>query len=187
MESWRSGSIHSDVPVYPKCPYECAEKYFPDWDGAEGVSQPKAREVPAGAVSRRVKRRQSLRTNQRRSSLQKNMSESCQVFCGREQPGVSRHSAEDAGVFVLNFALDNSLPKRAVIGSGRNRSSPRCRWIVRSVHQSQRTKYFALTEPVQTFIGDALQCDRQNDEADITIFSSRARIGCKRSTERRGQ
>src|SRR5580698_4687143 len=55
MESWRSGSIHSDVPVYPRWPKERGPKYFPDCDGDEGVSHPRAREVPAGADSRRVK------------------------------------------------------------------------------------------------------------------------------------
>src|ERR1700675_2587615 len=55
IESWRSGSIHMDVPVYPRCPKERSEKYFPDCEGAEGVSQPSAREVPSGADSRREK------------------------------------------------------------------------------------------------------------------------------------
>src|ERR1700693_469750 len=56
MESWRRRSIQSEVPVYPRWPKEPAEKYFPDCDGEEGVSHPRAREVPAGAVSRLVKR-----------------------------------------------------------------------------------------------------------------------------------
>src|ERR1039458_676399 len=53
IESCRSGSIHKDVPVYPRCPKERDEKYFPDCEGAKGVSQPRAREVPSGADSRR--------------------------------------------------------------------------------------------------------------------------------------
>lgn len=54
MDSWRSGSIHSEVPVNPKCPNERLEKYFPDWDGDDGVSQPRAQDVPGGEDSRRV-------------------------------------------------------------------------------------------------------------------------------------
>src|SRR6202047_2101780 len=54
IESWRWGSIHREVPVYPRWPNEEEEKYFPDWEGGEGVSQPRAREVPSGLDSRRV-------------------------------------------------------------------------------------------------------------------------------------
>jgi len=53
-DNCRSGSIHKEVPVYPKCPNEFGEKYFPDCDGTDGVSQPRALEVPAGESSRRV-------------------------------------------------------------------------------------------------------------------------------------
>ncbi len=100
---------------------------------------------------------------------------------------MSRDSAQNAGVFILHFALDNPLPKCAVIGRRRNRSLPRCRRIVRSVHHSQRTKYFALAEPVQAFIGDALQSDCQNDEADVTVFSPLAGISGECSAEGRCQ
>ena len=54
--SRRSGSIQSDVPVKPRCPKDRGEKCLPDDEGCEGVSHPRAREVPAGVVSRRVKR-----------------------------------------------------------------------------------------------------------------------------------
>ena len=54
-ESCCAGSIHNDVPVYPRWPNDVGEKYLPDCDGDEGVSQPRAREVPAGEFSRRVK------------------------------------------------------------------------------------------------------------------------------------
>src|SRR5713101_1393824 len=65
MESWRWGSIHNEVPVYPKWPKELAEKYFPDCEGEEGVSHPRAREVPDGEASLRVK---SARVSERRIS-----------------------------------------------------------------------------------------------------------------------
>src|SRR5580698_5321608 len=56
IESWRVGSIQREVPVKPRWPNELGEKYFPDCDGVEGVSQPRARDVPRGAGSRRVNR-----------------------------------------------------------------------------------------------------------------------------------
>src|SRR5664279_4895700 len=53
--SWRSGSIHKDVPVKPRCPKERGDKCAPDDEGLDGVSQPNAREVPTGEAARRVK------------------------------------------------------------------------------------------------------------------------------------
>src|SRR5579884_2380664 len=50
-----SGSIHSEVPVYPRCPKDDFEKYLPDCDTPEGVSQPSAREVSPGEFCRSVK------------------------------------------------------------------------------------------------------------------------------------
>ena len=45
-DSLRLGSIHSDVPVNPRCPNDEAVKREPDDDGCEGVSQPRARDEP---------------------------------------------------------------------------------------------------------------------------------------------
>src|SRR5512133_3718418 len=56
IESCRTGSHHRDVPVYPRCPKEREENVVPDWEGSDGVSQPRAREVPSGMLSRRVNR-----------------------------------------------------------------------------------------------------------------------------------
>ena len=187
MESWRSGSIHSEVPVYPRCPNERGGKIFSRlrWRG---------RRVPAqcpGSASRRgfaaSEERQRFRTNQRRSSLQKNVSESRQIFRGGEQAGVSGDSAQHAGVFILHFALDDSFAKGAVIGGGRNRSAPRGRRIVGSVRHPQRAEYFPLAETVKAFVGDTLQRDRQNDEADVAVLSSCAGISRQRSGECRRQ
>ena len=115
------------------------------------------------------------------------MSKSRQIFRGCEQAGVSRNAAQHAGVFILHFALDDPLSKRAVIGGRRNRSSPRCRRIVRSVHHSQRAKYFALAETIKALVGNTLQRDRQNDKADIAVLGSRAGIGGEWGGESRGQ
>src|SRR6266404_7354446 len=51
-----SGSIQSEVPVYPRWPYDVGEKYCPDCEGDEGVSQPSVLELPAGADSRLLNR-----------------------------------------------------------------------------------------------------------------------------------
>ena len=40
------GSIHSEVPVKPKCPSDRWVKYRPDCDGRDGKSNPKARAFP---------------------------------------------------------------------------------------------------------------------------------------------
>src|SRR5208337_1232221 len=43
-----SKSIQSEQPLYPRCPIERCEKYLPDEELEEGVSQPSARELPSG-------------------------------------------------------------------------------------------------------------------------------------------
>src|SRR5206468_12872984 len=54
IESSRSETIQSEVPVYPRCPKDCAEKYFPDCEGDDGVSQPSVLDEPSGDFSRVV-------------------------------------------------------------------------------------------------------------------------------------
>src|SRR6516165_5626066 len=56
-ESWRLGSIHNEVPVKPRCPKDDGVSMIPDDDGCEGVSHPRARDVPCGDASRPVKSR----------------------------------------------------------------------------------------------------------------------------------
>src|SRR5580658_2680480 len=43
-----SRSIHNEQPLYPRCPIERLEKWAPADEFSEGVSQPNARELPAG-------------------------------------------------------------------------------------------------------------------------------------------
>ena len=73
------------------------------------MSQPKAREVPGGDVSRRVKSARVSGRTSGRPPCSMNVSKSRQIFRGREQAGVSCNAAQHAGVFVLHFALDDSL------------------------------------------------------------------------------
>ena len=47
------------------------------------------------------------------ASVEHGVGESCQVFGGGEESGVGSYAAEDAGVFVLGFALDDSLAEGA--------------------------------------------------------------------------
>src|SRR5271165_7664332 len=66
-ESWRPGSIQSEVPVKPRCPNQACEQWLPEEDSLrEGVSQPRARDVPAGVSSRRVKSFTVARSEERR-------------------------------------------------------------------------------------------------------------------------
>src|ERR1700730_3050751 len=75
IENWRTGSIHSEVPVYPRCPNEVAEKYFPDCEGEEVVPDPSAREVPGGETS--------LRVNSARVSGRTTGSPPCRITCAK--------------------------------------------------------------------------------------------------------
>src|SRR3989304_3120576 len=54
-KSSRSGSIQSEVPVNPACPDEDGEKSAPAERGGDGVSQPRARLLPATRFALRVK------------------------------------------------------------------------------------------------------------------------------------
>ena len=102
--------------MYPKWPKDLAERYFPDCDGEEGVSHPKAREVPGRRGLPGSEERQRFRTKKfggkswRGPSLpgpEQVVSEGRQIFRCCEQTGMSGHTAQNAGVLILHFALDN--------------------------------------------------------------------------------
>ena len=49
--NWRMGSIQIEVPVNPRWPNDSGENHWPEEEGWEGVSQPKAQLVPGCAVT----------------------------------------------------------------------------------------------------------------------------------------
>ena len=50
------------------------------------------------------------------SAIEQCVGEDGDVFCGGEEAGVSGYAAENAGVFVLDFALDYSAAKFVWLG-----------------------------------------------------------------------
>src|ERR1700733_4477926 len=56
----------------------------------------------------------------RASVVQHGLGEFCQVFCGGEKSSVGGYSTEDAGVFVLDFALDWFFSESSIVLGGRN-------------------------------------------------------------------
>jgi len=57
------------------------------------------------------------------ASVKHSVGEACEIFGGRKQTGVGGDAAEDVGVFVLDFALDDSVAEGAVVGRGWNLSA----------------------------------------------------------------
>src|SRR5574340_342005 len=58
-----TGSIHNDVPVYPRWPNDSGENNVPDEDGADGVSHPKAQLESGTLCCRAVKHRTNSGSN----------------------------------------------------------------------------------------------------------------------------
>lgn len=116
------------------------------------------------------------------SSVEHRVGEAGNVFCGREEAGVSRHATEDEGVFVLNYALNDSLAEGAVgislslIGGRRNFCTHVRRGVERGVGHCQWPEDFALAETIERFSVDAFERRAQDDESDVAIFGSGAGI-----------
>src|SRR6266851_281524 len=114
-------------------------------------------------------------------------------------------AAEHAGVLVLDLTLDDSstegarLRKRGIlldarrrlrfqvfadgrvrptlVGSGWNVFALLGRRVVSGVGHAQRSEYFALAEAVEGLIGEAFQGDAEDDESDVAVLRTPARIG----------
>ena len=179
-------------------------KYFPDCEGADGVSQPRARDVPAGADSRRVNSATVSGRRMGAAGVEHGMGELGEIGGGREKPGVSGYAAEDAGIFVLHFALDDAIAESAaggVIASARrglrfrrlparvsdphgpSRSSAVggiergfLRRIEGCIH-AERGKDFAPAKTVERFVGEAFERNAEKNKSDVAVFGAGARIG----------
>src|SRR5579862_2667796 len=111
------------------------------------------------------------------------MSKECEIAGRGEQTCVSGDATHYTRVFILNLALDDSFPKRSVIGGRGYRGVQIRRWIeCRAIH-SQRTEDFALAEAVELLIGEAFKRNAQEDEADVAVF----RVFAGVVSERRGE
>lgn len=96
-------------------------------------------------------------------------------------------SAEEAGVFILHFALDDAMTEGAVVGGRGNGDLPGGRRIEKRVRHAEGAEDFTLAEAVERFVGDAFQSDAENDEADVAVLSAGAGIGGERGSECCGQ
>ena len=146
------------------------------------------------------------------SAVEHGVSEAGEVFGGGEKAGVSGDAAEDESVFVLDFALDDSLAKLAAsilaragrgwrqfagwcvratlrvlfcaFVGGRRDLGTRLLWrIERGVRHGQRAEDFALAENIERFFRDALEGGGEDDESDVAVLGAGAGIG----GERRGE
>ena len=62
-------------------------------------------------------------------------------------------------------------------GNGTSVGSRAFGGIERGVRHAERAEDFALAEGVERFVGESLQGDAENDEADVAVFGASAGIG----------
>jgi hypothetical protein len=96
-------------------------KYFPIATGRGRVPAERARSAFGRGFPAR-KEFDRIRAQNRMSAVEHGVGENGQIFGGREQAGVSRNAAEDAGVFVLHLALNDAMAEAAIVGGGRDES-----------------------------------------------------------------
>ena len=173
-ESWRVGSIHSEVPVNPRCPKDDGLKYFPDDDGCDGVSQPKAREVPCGDRSRFVNR--ATVAGCRMGAPPRNMHSANRAT---SIPGANSLRGRDPAhykcILVIDLALDNSLAKCPVILGGRDLRALRLSRMEAGARHAEGREDFLRRELVERNPGDALQQFAEQDESDVAVLRAFSR------------
>ena len=134
------------------------------------MSHPSARDVPAGADSRRVK---SAIVSGRKTELfriEHGMGKSGKIHGVRKNSRLAGDATQDAGIFVLHFALDDALTEAAIIRRRRNLRADFLRRIESGVGHSERSKDFALAEAVERFIGESLEGDGKEDESNVAVL-----------------
>ncbi len=70
---------------------------------------------------------------------------------------MSGNTAEDAGVFVLHFALNDAMTKTSIVGCRRDSRAQFGCGIKGSLGQAERTKNLALAETIERFIGQSFE------------------------------
>ena len=135
------------------------------------------------------------------ASVEHGLGEFGEVFGGGKKSGVWGYSAQDAGVFVLNFALDDSLAEGAAVaqalrvirfrqlsdrsvrptrfffafsfvGGGRDLCADFWWGIKCCVRHRQWGEDFAPAEAVERFVGQAFEDDAEDDESDVTVLGA---------------
>jgi len=113
------------------------------------------------------------------SAVEQGVGEDGYIFGGREQARVSGNAAEDARVFVLHLALDDSVAEGAIVGGWRD-GVLHCKCGSEGrVRHAERAEDFALAERVERFVGEAFEDDAENDEADVAVFGAGTGSRCK--------
>src|SRR5690242_14273895 len=92
------------------------------------------------------------------------------------------NSAKHACVFVLHFTLNDSIPKRNVIGRGGNCVAPRGRGNKYNSGNSESSK-FGPAECVEGCVGQTFEGNSENDESNIAVGNTRSGISDQRSGE----
>ena len=89
------------------------------------------------------------------------------------------------GVFVIDFALNESMAEGAITLGGGN-PTPKWvpGWLEPGWEKLKPLKYFSLTELVQRLTGDFFQRLTEQDEANVTVFGVSTGIGGQRDDQR---
>ena len=131
--------------------------------------------------------------NNRGSSAQHGMGEASHVFSGGKKSGMWGNSAENEGILILHFALDDPTPKSAwtdksvrptgicFVGGGWNLWTEFPGGIECRARHRQRSKNFSLAEGVECFASQAFERNAEDNESDVAVFGASVRISVERN------
>src|SRR5438445_393075 len=93
-------------------------------------------------------------------------------------------------MYLWTYLLDRfilAVRPRAVVSGGDEGSPPIRRRVECGAAHAQRTENFPLAKAVEWLVRNALESGPENNEADVAVFRSCARISSDRSCECRGE
>src|SRR5207248_10290522 len=86
---------------------------------------------------------------------------------------------ENAGVVIIDLALNQALAKTLVIGGRRDVRLPVCRRIEAGVRHPERLKDFPLAEAVNRFARNFGEEFSQHDESNVAVLGAAAGLSFK--------
>src|SRR5262245_41530038 len=98
---------------------------------------------------------------------------------------MSCNAAKNAGVLVLHLSPDYAPAERLIVGRRSNRAAPARRRFEGGSTHAQRREDLLLAEMIQRVVGETLQGDAQNHEADVAILGPAAGISGERNAKGR--
>ena len=120
------------------------------------------------------------------SAVQKHLAEGCEITCRGEQAGVPGDPAHRERIFVMNFALDQALPKGHVIFRGSDAAQKILRGIEHGARHVKGREDLVVSKLIQRFARGALENFAEQYEAEVSKpFLSPARIREARGKSRR--